>query len=376
MIGIVIADYVAAVFTLIILLGLYTNIDKKVSLSVRYFRLCAWLCLAGLILDGLVYIVTNSTRLRSLGPAFTYFSYDMTDGLLIAFALYFQSIAEGDRKRPGKLITAIIVLACVDFIFYTVGTVSGKLFYFENGATVAGPWYSYATVLASISVTLQFIYIMINRKTLGRTYTLVMCSFFVFTIISGVVFFLFPFFNLSYIATALTVVMSYVFIQSKAIAEANVRAETYNSMSIRDYLTGLKNRRGFNDYVLSLPPETEVCVFFCDINGLKKVNDNYGHKDGDLLIKRTADILLNSFPDGESFRMSGDEFIVILKLNESIDFGERSALLKKVLSDNDEIAVFGSAKGRISELIELERHAEAGMYAEKKLYYARSGIER
>ena len=123
-----VASFVAAVFILIILLGLYTNVDKTVNLSIRYFRLCAWLCFAGVILDGFFYVVTT-TSLGFLSYLISYLSYVMTEGLIVAFAFYFQSVIEGNRKRPGKLIMTTIIIASIDFLFFTIGIVSGKLFY-------------------------------------------------------------------------------------------------------------------------------------------------------------------------------------------------------------------------------------------------------
>ena len=370
-----VASFVAAAFILIILLGLYTKVDKTVNLSIRYFRLCAWLCFAGLILDGFFYVVTT-TSLGFLSSLISYLSSVMTDGLIVAFAFYFQSVIEGNRKRPGKLIMTTIIIASIDFLFLTIGIVSDKLFYYENGTIVAGPWYSYVTVFSSTAVTLLFIYIMVNRKALGRTYTLAMSSFFIFSFSSGILFLIYPFFYLSYVATALAVVMGYVFIQSRIIAEANVRAETYNSLSVRDFLTGLKNRRGFHETVQNLIPETEVGVIFSDINGLKMMNDNYGHRDGDLLIQRMASLLTENFPDAEIFRISGDEFVLFLELGDDVNFEERAEMFRKTLVENDQIAVCGYSKGRASEIIELIRQAESIMYEEKKLYYERTGKER
>lgn len=84
-----------------------------------------------------------------------------------------------------------------------------------------------------------------------------------------------------------------------------------------DELTGILNRRGFykqgiNLFKAALITGGRFTLFFGDLNKLKTINDSFGHKEGDEAIKRTADLLKNSFgKDDIVARMSGDEFIAI-----------------------------------------------------------------
>ncbi len=80
-----------------------------------------------------------------------------------------------------------------------------------------------------------------------------------------------------------------------------------------DVLTGLNNRRAYENCLVGISPESDVCAVFCDVNSLKTVNDTMGHEEGDKLIKKMADILREVFSEKEIFRISGDEFVVILQ---------------------------------------------------------------
>ena len=53
-------------------------------------------------------------------------------------------------------------------------------------------------------------------------------------------------------------------------------------------------------------------VIAMDLNDLKKVNDKYGHEEGNRLIKNSAWIMRKTFGDANVFRVGGDEFMVIL----------------------------------------------------------------
>ena len=82
-----------------------------------------------------------------------------------------------------------------------------------------------------------------------------------------------------------------------------------------DYLTGLKNRRGFYDYYEQkiIPCAADSSVIIGDIDFFKKVNDTYGHNAGDLVLVHTADIMQKCVgKHGRVFRWGGEEFIILL----------------------------------------------------------------
>jgi diguanylate cyclase (GGDEF)-like protein len=84
-----------------------------------------------------------------------------------------------------------------------------------------------------------------------------------------------------------------------------------------DELTGLYNRRGFLNLArrsmeLARQMGRGGLVFFADLDGLKQINDIYGHKDGDLAIKTAAEILRKTFRNMDILsRLGGDEFTVL-----------------------------------------------------------------
>jgi diguanylate cyclase (GGDEF)-like protein len=92
---------------------------------------------------------------------------------------------------------------------------------------------------------------------------------------------------------------------------------TIQTLSITDDLTGLLNRRGFFQFVYSrlhhLNRHTWVIPFvmFMDMDGLKLINDTYGHKEGDIAISAFAKVLKDALREEDIIgRMGGDEFVV------------------------------------------------------------------
>jgi len=94
--------------------------------------------------------------------------------------------------------------------------------------------------------------------------------------------------------------------------------DALSRLSVIDEFTGLYNRRalyvtGRNMYQQAVSGHESSCFIFLDMDGLKKINDTYGHLDGDMAIKALANILKNSFREKDLvIRYGGDEFIVLM----------------------------------------------------------------
>jgi diguanylate cyclase (GGDEF)-like protein/PAS domain S-box-containing protein len=98
------------------------------------------------------------------------------------------------------------------------------------------------------------------------------------------------------------------------ITEQKKAYERIRHMSYHDQLTDLYNRHYFEHIKKELKELPVISVIMTDINGLKLINDTYGHETGDELLKEYARILKKSFKKSDLiFRWGGDEFVVVLK---------------------------------------------------------------
>jgi diguanylate cyclase (GGDEF)-like protein len=88
-------------------------------------------------------------------------------------------------------------------------------------------------------------------------------------------------------------------------------------LALTDDLTCLFNRRGFfaaatQQLKLAQRSGQSLLLLFCDVDNLKKINDTYGHHEGDLALIRTADALEQSVRGSDILaRLGGDEFVVL-----------------------------------------------------------------
>ncbi len=87
--------------------------------------------------------------------------------------------------------------------------------------------------------------------------------------------------------------------------------------SMEDELTGLYNRRGFQDYAtkqlrLSVRDEKDLVLLYIDLDNMKLVNDSFGHEGGDAMLKDTSEILKVSLRETDLIaRLGGDEFVAL-----------------------------------------------------------------
>ena len=155
--------------------------------------------------------------------------------------------------------------------------------------------------------------------------------------------------------------------------------EKLKFLATKDYLTGLYNRAYFEEKMKNIEEKSisNVGIIMCDVDGLKIINDTFGHQDGDVILKESASIISSCFSSKDIVaRIGGDEFAVLLKGTEH-DYIEKAcaAISEKVISCNNNIlnievgisvgyAFSSNFKGEIQKLFS---EADSNMYRNKLL---------
>ena len=153
--------------------------------------------------------------------------------------------------------------------------------------------------------------------------------------------------------------------------ERKEKQQQLEDLSYRDMLTGLYNRNKYIKVVESYDGKIlhNIGVAYIDLNGLKKMNDVYGHEAGDDLICRAASAIAAVFP-GSAFRVGGDEFVVA-----HADIAE-AAFLKKIEQlhkemENRQVSVSIGVlwKEEQNNIIGMLKQADNIMYKAKRKYH-------
>ena len=178
------------------------------------------------------------------------------------------------------------------------------------------------------------------------------------------------------------------YIQRKQYQEVNLKLQKLYRI---DQLTGIYNRFGMEDlgqkfYEKNCEYHVNTKFIFCDINRLKYINDTYGHKAGDWVIRKTGEALGRlAAEDSLPFRFGGDEFLLLTR--------EESGITAESIRQSIAV-VCGEETSPIRESLEVSigvilapwdseynmdvylNQADEAMYEEKKMYHEKYGDRR
>ncbi len=179
-----------------------------------------------------------------------------------------------------------------------------------------------------------------------------------------------------------------VIFTTRVIDEEKKNEEVLVKKTMLDELTGLYNRRAYEEDILEYTDKTiedDFVYASIDVNGLKIVNDEIGHAAGDELIKGAADCMQKAFGHyGKVYRTGGDEFV-------SIFFAGKDQL-ESIKEDLENITDRWSGKlvsslalsvGYVTEseckdetILDIAKLADKRMYQAKTAYYSKKGVDR
>lgn len=172
----------------------------------------------------------------------------------------------------------------------------------------------------------------------------------------------------------------YIFAESKAeLAEIQTR------YAYHDHLTGLQNRRAYEEAVEQLAKKLPAgcCVVVADINDLKAANDTLGHHAGDEMIVGAAKCLCRSFTGTDRiYRTGGDEFVVIITdegydVDAALNRLERySADWKSTLIHGFSISAGVATAKEFNDIDTILKKADQRMYESKRKYYENTDKDR
>lgn len=186
-----------------------------------------------------------------------------------------------------------------------------------------------------------------------------------------------------FISTAINTVLN-----NRRLLQLNRHLQEANTeiakSAVSDYLTGIYNRRGFFQAIYDAIQASEnqgkvMTVFSLDMDGLKMINDHYGHQEGDVAIRGIADAIRHVTSDyGFCARYGGDEFACAIIMDHPVLFtaDEIRKQLGEAISQDPNLkdkpypitASVGSAHGTILpgfSVEEMIRRSDDAMYKDK-----------
>ncbi len=149
-------------------------------------------------------------------------------------------------------------------------------------------------------------------------------------------------------------------------------------MSYTDGLTGAMNRNAMNEFIANADRNASIGLVYCDVMGLKQLNDSKGHLFGDELLINSYNCICDCFPKECVFRIGGDEFLVMYSGITEEEHRKNIEALRLNINAYDVRFAIGTVwqehcNGMITDLLKL---ADSRMYQDKAEYYSQNPNNR
>lgn len=228
-----------------------------------------------------------------------------------------------DEKKTKRLIYPLLSISAINFVILIFSQFTGYYYYIDSDNVYhRGELFCINVLIVLLMLITTLILVLENRQLLTWPHFLSLISLPVFPIIATVI--QTKVYGTSLVLNSSTITLLLIFL--------NIQNEQINT----DYLTGLNNRKRLDEHlkkkVATYSKDKSFSAIMIDVDQFKAINDNYGHKTGDIVLQDIANILKESFGrKGFVARFGGDEFCIIL------DNCNLEKLLKAVSQTNDKV---------------------------------------
>lgn len=309
-----------------------------------------------------------------LGTIFSSLGYVLRPALLIIFIMLANM--EFKRSRKFYLITliplGIIFLIYLIPLFINVPALRNLVFYYEEQGDgtakfIRGTPLNFASHVLSIFYLAILVYVSTMRfhgKHRRDGLVLIICVAIILTTVLVEVFTSRN--DLLNIVCGICMMINYIFILSVN--------------SSKDPLTNLYDRRTYYEDI-SRYKDLVNGIIQIDMNGLKYLNDNFGHNSGDQALLIIGNVLENNTEKGVmcSYRLSGDEFLILMFQGKEETLTQTVTAIKEAMKDTEYSIAVGYYFIKKGENISFEnamKEAEKLMYIDKNNYYQATGFDR
>lgn len=358
---------------LVCLMLLYGSLfeNREKTPRSRIYTILLGTCVVALGSDALSWVLDGCLRLVPVLYLTTFLSLAASYVMTGEFIAYLTEYIKERKNISTFLLRADMAFTLLAIAITAVTSLNGTLFSFENAVYSDGPLYNLYIFANVCTMIFALIFTIVYWDLLSVHDRIAAFLYVCIPSVPALINMLIPEFSYTYPASTLSLLILYVMIQSERAGRLKEAGEISTQHALHDELTGLFNRRAFEERVYPLAEEDlSAGVIYADVNGLKYTNDHFGHAAGDGLLQRFAVILCSHFRREEIYRVSGDEFIILLPELKQEVFEERLHELDASLNlDGKKMACIGAYYGSTRDIDKLIKTAETRMYEHKEEFH-------
>lgn len=358
---------------LVCLVILYGNVIEQHE-KTRRNQLFSWnvaSCMLALVADTVSWIFDGRGDLSLLLYVCTTISLVMTFVIDILFIFYITAYTREGQKVSYLLARIFLIFASTAILVIIVSSGTGWLFSLENGVYQEGPYYTWYLIVNLCCTIFCLATNMYFMRYLNLHDRIASMSYIAIPLVAGCINLFVEEFSYAYPSIALAMALLYVMMQSERQDKLEEAGHISYYAARHDVLTGLLNRMAYEEKLSEISrQEGQAGAIFTDVNGLKYANDNFGHEAGDRLLTRYAELLCSKFRKEEVYRISGDEFVILMdNVDENVVLARLSKLKETMAADEIPMACTGLAYGNRRDINALVKRAESEMYLEKAEFH-------
>ncbi len=292
---------ISAAIILLVILGDYFRHKKIPTIQNKTYGWLLIFSFSGTVLNILTVLVADIAIRIPIPVLFLLnVAFLLATGIsTVLFFIYTVALAGKLRKLHTAAVFFLLLPYIIEAVFMLATFFTDQVFYFDQMHQYRqGPMHWTLYLVYYLYGGGGFLWIMLQRKKIGIRRTILIAGTFLIISFFVVIQYLYPRYMLIGLSAAIPLMVYYHSIQNP-----------YNQV---DTLTGVYNRAVLVPYLKEFfESRIPFSVYVFALDDFKQINSIIGIKNGDILLKKVAQYFDQTMPDGNVFRLSGDQFAVI-----------------------------------------------------------------
>lgn len=320
-------NLIVFVFFSVVLIIAVNRLDLEARVN-RHFVWLSMIVLVQLIIEALTVIINTEPVAWFSTVSFVLHMVLFFNTPLLTFMWYrlVKKTIIGHETRRGNALILFLMPLIINTVFVLLTPFFGLIFTISEANVYArGPWFFVSALTAYFYLMVGIGQLIKHRHVILKQDMVALSFLVVLPVLGSIAQIAFYGILTLWSSMALSLVIVYLFLQERFVH--------------LDHLTQAWTRATFDNWFYRRRNiEEALGLIFIDFDDLKTINDNYGHAEGDRLLKDSTKAIKDTTIGDEIFaRLGGDEFMIVMKTDNEDRLRERVQLIRDVIAQRSQM---------------------------------------